>query len=223
MPQIGCGFFAYSWKLPAYSGAFLLTVDNFSFFTYSWSFFAYSFSFFTYNWSFFACSGKVRLIRAFRDCKQRSLSVSKKSPTVSKKASPAPNTIPRHSYCVSSFVCRGRYLLDREMRVAQAPSHYAWWGGQGGGDTNCRAAEAPPPSPRKTPSQLKGSALRGLAAILFISRDACSDSIAKLFLRMFSWGIAQLSRDTLQNGVSQRCACVKPSTMGGHRTILGER
>ena len=29
---IGCGFFAYNWKLPAYSGAFLLTVDNFSFF-----------------------------------------------------------------------------------------------------------------------------------------------------------------------------------------------
>ena len=24
--------FAYSWKLPAYSGAFLLTVDNFNFF-----------------------------------------------------------------------------------------------------------------------------------------------------------------------------------------------
>ena len=34
----GCGFFAYNWKLPAYSGAFLLTVDNFSFFTYSWAF-----------------------------------------------------------------------------------------------------------------------------------------------------------------------------------------
>ena len=33
-----CRFFAYSWKLPAYSGAFLLTVDTFSFFTYSWSF-----------------------------------------------------------------------------------------------------------------------------------------------------------------------------------------
>ena len=27
----GCGFVAYSWKLPAYSGAFLLTVDKFSF------------------------------------------------------------------------------------------------------------------------------------------------------------------------------------------------
>ena len=39
----GCGFFAYSWKLPAYSGAFLLTVDNFSFFTYNWSFFCLQF------------------------------------------------------------------------------------------------------------------------------------------------------------------------------------
>ena len=27
-------FFAYSWKLPAYSGAFLLTVDNSRFFGY---------------------------------------------------------------------------------------------------------------------------------------------------------------------------------------------
>ena len=49
----GYGFFAYSWKLPAYSGVFVLTVENFSFFTYSWSFFAYSFSFFAYSWSFF--------------------------------------------------------------------------------------------------------------------------------------------------------------------------
>ena len=28
------------------------------------------------------------------------------------------------------------------------------------------------------------------------------------------WGIAQLSRDMLQNGVSHRCACVKLSTKG---------
>ena len=47
--DFGCGFFAYSWKLPAYSGAFLLTIDNFSFFTHNWSFFAYSFSFLTYS------------------------------------------------------------------------------------------------------------------------------------------------------------------------------
>ena len=59
--------------------AFLLTVG---------AFFAYSFSFFTYSWSFFAYSGKVRLIRAFTDCKQRSLTVSTKAATVSKEASP---------------------------------------------------------------------------------------------------------------------------------------
>ena len=29
----GCNFFAYSWKFPAYSGAFLLTIDKFSFFS----------------------------------------------------------------------------------------------------------------------------------------------------------------------------------------------
>ena len=38
--------------------------------------------------AFFAYSGKVRLIRALRDCKQRSLTVSKKAPTVSKKLPP---------------------------------------------------------------------------------------------------------------------------------------
>ena len=59
--------------------SFLLTVDKFSFFTYNWSFFAYNLSFSTYNWSFFAYSGEARLIRALRDCKQRSLTVSKKS------------------------------------------------------------------------------------------------------------------------------------------------
>ena len=75
-------FFAYSWKLPAYSGAFLLTVDNFSSLTYRWSFF------FGLQLELFAYSGKVRLLSALRDCKQRSLTVSKKAPTVSKKASP---------------------------------------------------------------------------------------------------------------------------------------
>ena len=84
----GCSFFACSWKLPAYSGAFLLTIDNFSFFTYNWSFFAYILAFFTYNRSFFCLQWEVGLIRALRDCKQRSLTVSKKAPTVSKIASP---------------------------------------------------------------------------------------------------------------------------------------
>ena len=57
-------------------GSFL-TVDNFSIFIDGWSFLAYSFSFSTYSWSFFAYGGKVRLIRALWDCKQRSLTVSK--------------------------------------------------------------------------------------------------------------------------------------------------
>ena len=37
----GCSVFAYSWKLPAYIGAFLLTVDNLNFCAYNWSFFTY--------------------------------------------------------------------------------------------------------------------------------------------------------------------------------------
>ena len=70
--------------------SFLLTVDNFSFVgnnvAYSWSFLAYSFSFSAYSfsfsadsWSFFAYSGKVHLIRALRDCKQRSSNCKQKS------------------------------------------------------------------------------------------------------------------------------------------------
>ena len=74
--------FGYSWKPPAYNGAFFysqLTIRPFSFFYLQLELFAYNFSFFTYNWSLLAYSGKVRLIRALRDCKQRSLTVSKKS------------------------------------------------------------------------------------------------------------------------------------------------
>ena len=40
------------------------------------------------------------------------------------------------------------------------------------------------------------------------------DSIAKTIRCLFLWGIAQLSRDMLHNGVSHRCACVKLSTKG---------
>ena len=53
-------------------GAFLLTI----------------LAIFAYSGSSFAYSGKVRLIRALRDCKQRSLTVSKKAPTVSTKSFP---------------------------------------------------------------------------------------------------------------------------------------
>ena len=66
------------------------------------------------------------------------------------------------------------------------------------------------------------SKLRGPAAIIFISRNTCSDSITKLFCACFCGGIAQVSRDMLQNGVSHRCPCVKLSTKGGYRIILGK-
>ena len=38
---------------------------------------------------------------------------------------------------------------------------------------------------------------------------------------LFSWDITQLSRDTLQNGVSHRCACVKLSAKGGIAQFWG--
>ena len=47
--------------------------------------------------AFLAYRGKVFLIRALRDCKQRSLTVSKKTPTVSKKASPTQKIFPSRS------------------------------------------------------------------------------------------------------------------------------
>ena len=47
-----------------------------------------AFSLLTYSCSFVAYSGKVRLIRSLRDCKQRSSNVSKRAPTESKKKLP---------------------------------------------------------------------------------------------------------------------------------------
>ena len=93
--NFGCGFFAYSWKLPAYSGAFLLTVYNFRFFAYSWSSFAYNFSFLTYSWSFFAYSGEVRLIRASRDCKQKKLNCKQKSSNCKEMGKQWPTSDPK--------------------------------------------------------------------------------------------------------------------------------
>ena len=130
-------FFAYSWKLPAYSGAFLVTIDNVSFLAYSWSFFACSFSFLTYSWSFFACSGKVRLIRALRNCKQRSLMVSRKTATVSTKTSPqvfrarfwsvrfgSECTKPSHSQSLANFVanCHSQGISAARTKLSQYDS-----------------------------------------------------------------------------------------------------
>ena len=58
------------------------------FFTCNWSFFTYNFRFFVYNWRLFACNWKVHAISALRVCKQRSLTVSKKSSNCKSKTSP---------------------------------------------------------------------------------------------------------------------------------------
>ena len=73
-------------------------------------------------------------------------------------------------------------------------------------------------------SSIRYTPLKGLAAMLFISRDTCSNSIANIFGACFFWGggggLAQFSRDVLQNRVLHRCACVKLKTQGGYRIIL---
>ena len=70
----GCGFFAYSWQLPTYSGAFLLTVDNFSFFTHSWSLFTCSFRLLYLQLELFCLQWESASNKRLKlDCKQRSL------------------------------------------------------------------------------------------------------------------------------------------------------
>ena len=67
--------------------------------------------------------------------------------------------------------------------------------------------------------------LRGPAAILFISRDASSDSIAKLF-RDCSYGVSHNHRARhVANGVLYRCSCVPNEVQrrggGGMAPFLG--
>ena len=65
----GCGLFAYSWKLPAYSSAFHLQLTILAFQLTVGAFLLTVLASLLTVGGFFACSGKVRLIRAFRDCK----------------------------------------------------------------------------------------------------------------------------------------------------------
>ena len=63
---------AYSWELPAYNGAFLLTIENFSFSTCSWSFFTYSWSFFSLQWESASNKGLKGLQAKKLNCKKKS-------------------------------------------------------------------------------------------------------------------------------------------------------
>ena len=64
--------------------------------------------------------------------------------------------------------------------------------------------------------------LRGPAEILFISRDTCSDSIAKSFYACF-YGVSHNYRAIRSKmaGVSHRYACIKLSPKGGVAPFWG--
>ena len=71
--------------------------------------------------------------------------------------------------------------------------------------------------------RLKGIAekLRGPAAILFHIARYFQRSYRKTCLCLFSLGVAQVSRDMLQNAVSHWHVCVKQGTKEGYRTLWG--
>ena len=89
----GCNYFAYSWKFPAYSGVFLVTVVFGSFLL--------TIAVFDLQLELFACSGKVLLISTSTDCKQRISTVSKKASTVSKKLPQTKHASHRPNLCFS--------------------------------------------------------------------------------------------------------------------------
>ena len=57
--------------------------------------------------------------------------------------------------------------------------------------------------------------LRGPAAILFISRDTCSDSIAKLFRACFHGYRTIIARYVAKWGIAQVCLCKTKVPRGG--------
>ena len=77
-------------------------------------------------------------------------------------------------------------IVENALELQQFPSQNRHWGV---GWPNCLDKQF-----------CQHLGLRGPVAILFISRDTCSDSIAMFFSCLFFWGIAQLSRDTCKMG-----------------------
>ena len=64
--------------------------------------------------------------------------------------------------------------------------------------------------------------LRGPATILFISRDACSDSITKLFCVCFFYGISRSYRAICwKMGITQMCLCETKYPRGGIAPFWG--
>ena len=82
-----------------------------------------------------------------------------------------------------------------------------------------------PSSLQTSPQRLYPHPLRGPVAILFISRDTCSDSIAaKLIRACFCEGGYRtiIARYVAEWGIAQMCLCETKYQGGGYRIILGE-
>ena len=78
--------------------------------------------------AFFSYSGEVHLIRALRDCKQRSLTVSKKAPTVSNKASPLFGPIWTVKWQMINVREAARQMDPRESAKRAPEQPHRWFG-----------------------------------------------------------------------------------------------
>ena len=67
-----------------------------------------------------------------------------------------------------------------------------------------------------------GGELRGPVAILFISRDTLSDSIAKRFRACFPWVSHMYREICCKTGYRTDMSVVKEGTKEGYRTLLGD-
>ena len=114
---------------------FLLTVVFGSFFTYSWSCVAYNFSSSTCTCSFFAYNGKLHLISTLTDGKQRSSTVSKEAPTVSKKDFPLSIDTPAtkiHGSNPEQASCQG-FMEGWDVQTAERQAITKSWRPERGG------------------------------------------------------------------------------------------
>ena len=76
-------------------------------------------------------------------------------------------------------------------------------------------------SPSRHLKKILTHALRGPVAILFISRDTCSDSIAKLFRACFCGYRTIIARYVAKWGIAQMCLC-ETKCQGGASHHFGE-
>ena len=86
--MIGCSFFAYSWKLPAYSGACLLTIDNFLALLLVAGAFLLTVELLYLQLKLSCLQWECASNKGLKGLQAKKLNCKQKTPTASKKASP---------------------------------------------------------------------------------------------------------------------------------------